>query len=370
MSIDVRREAHAHASAHGLVPVWKLELDYLTEMRFASLVVERGLPHSSERTWPTERMTLDGLFPYALASYRDRTERAALLDLTEAVGEECVAHVALEFDTAFVHVAAARVEVLAEAEAWIRDRYPEAKPEEQHRVPVTFWSRDNCSQRPATRTIEVGAWADVRANYPERVASQLDALLRAEFRPLHGGQLVLWHGAPGTGKTSALRSLAWEWRSWCRLHYVVDPETFFGRAPRYMLEVLLDAEHDEDEGEDELWRLLVLEDTGELLSADAKERTGQGLARLLNVVDGLIGQGLRVLVLVTTNEPIRRLNPAVSRPGRCAAAVEFAAFDAREAGDWLARRGVDARPREATLAELFALADGVDLPERQRVGFA
>ena len=41
------------------------------------------------------------------------------------------------------------------------------------------------------------------------------------------------------------------------------------------------------------------EDTGELLSADARERSGQGLSRFLNVVDGLIGQGLRVLVLVT-----------------------------------------------------------------------
>ena len=48
------------------------------------------------------------------------------------------------------------------------------------------------------------------------------------------------------------------------------------------------------------WRLLVLEDTGELLTPDAKTVIGQGLSRFLNVVDGLIGQGLRVLVLVTT----------------------------------------------------------------------
>jgi hypothetical protein len=52
-----------------------------------------------------------------------------------------------------------------------------------------------------------------------------------------------------------------------------------------------------------------------LLTADAKVVIGQGLSRFLNVVDGLIGQGLRVLVLVTTNEPIRTLHPAVARPG-------------------------------------------------------
>jgi hypothetical protein len=28
---------------------------------------------------------------------------------------------------------------------------------------------------------------------------------------------------------------------------------------------------------------------------------GQGLARLLNVCDGMVGQGLRILILLTTN---------------------------------------------------------------------
>jgi hypothetical protein len=92
-----------------------------------------------------------------------------------------------------------------------------------------------------------------------------------------------------------VRSLAWEWRSWCDVHFVADPEEFFGRA-EYMLEVLTDEDDEHDR-----WRLLALEDTGELLSADAKERMGQGLSRFLNVVDGVLGQGLRLLVLVTTS---------------------------------------------------------------------
>ena len=91
----------------------------------------------------------------------------------------------------------------------------------------------------------------------------------------------------------------------------------------------------------------ILEDTGELLAADAKERTGQGLSRLLNVVDGLIGQGLRVLVLVTTNETLRSLHPAVSRPGRCASQIEFAAFTADEAAEWLEPTASTQRGRAA-----------------------
>lgn len=44
---------------------------------------------------------------------------------------------------------------------------------------------------------------------------------------------------------------------------------------------------------------------------------------------------MNVLVLLTTNEETSRLHPALVRPGRCLAAVEFPAFDARQAAEWL-----------------------------------
>jgi hypothetical protein len=115
----------------------------------------------------------------------------------------------------------------------------------------------------------------------------------------------------------------------------------------------------------------VLEDCDELLSADAKERAGQGLARLLNLVDGLIGQGLRIAVLITTNEPLSGFHPAVSRPGRCGAVVSFELFDSEEAGDWLARHGLPASsPGRCSLADLFALGKGRAVAGRRRpVGF-
>jgi hypothetical protein len=64
---------------------------------------------------------------------------------------------------------------------------------------------------------------------------------------------------------------------------------------------------------------------------DAKARTGQALSRFLNVVDGLIGQGLRLLVLVTSNEDLGKLHPAVNRPGRCIQKILFQPFTSVEA---------------------------------------
>jgi len=115
----------------------------------------------------------------------------------------------------------------------------------------------------------------------------------------------------------------------------------------------------------------VLEDAGELLAADARAIAGQALSRLLNLSDGLLGEGLRAIVLVTTNEPLRRLHPAVVRPGRTWAEVEFAALSAGEANGWLEASGADARvTRDVSLTELFALAGGRGLVSRSTVGFA
>jgi hypothetical protein len=282
---------------------------------------------------------------------------------------------------------------------------PPPDPSSAHSVAVTFWTYGPQGPFASSRSISVPEWPDIEANYPVTVRTELTALMR-DFKPAHGGQLVLWHGKVGTGKTFALRALAWEWRDWCELHYIVDPDSFFGEHADYLMSVLTQpgyaafsdprmamalhaggiefagdswAEYgpiDTDDeggpaGESKSWRLLVLEDTGELLTPDAKAIIGQGLSRFLNVVDGLIGQGLRVLVLVTTNEEIRTLHPAVARPGRCAANIEFAPFTRDEATAWLQAHGSSETAAHAMLlASLYAQIEGRTGSPERTAGFA
>jgi hypothetical protein len=79
---------------------------------------------------------------------------------------------------------------------------------------------------------------------------------------------------------------------------------------------------------------------------------------------------LRVIVLVTTNEEIKKLHPAVARPGRCAANVMFEVLNRDEAAEWLAGHGIDEESRGSrTLASLYAQAEGRDPTETVLVGF-
>jgi hypothetical protein len=360
-------------------------------------VLEGRLPELRQDAWPTSERSLDPLGETLLRSSGQSgeyvvAERDGVLVLAALHGGYLHARVASP-DAGGATAELERLHAL----------FPAPEPLARHDVPVAFWTYTPNGPVPSLRPIAVPEWDEISNNYAAETRAQLDAIMR-DFRPAHGGQLILWHGQAGTGKTYALRALAWEWREWCQLHYVVDPDTFFGERADYLMAVLMqppgmtmgmhvmgggwtaygaraifhELQPEDPEGGDDghdtsrHWRLLVLEDTGELLTPDAKSIIGQGLSRFLNVVDGLIGQGLRVLVLVTTNEEIRSLHPAVSRPGRCAANIDFTPLSAEEAGRWLAERGIDAAPDGAQiLASLYAEAEGLDRARpRRSVGFA
>lgn len=221
-----------------------------------------------------------------------------------------------------------------------------------HLVPMTFWTRSAQGPKPMPKLIASPLWEEISDNYAEHARSGLERLVAT--RALDGGRLILWQGPPGTGKTYALRALARAWRDWCDFHVVVDPDIFFGEDSSYLIDILFREPRRDPEGKPKA-RLIVLEDAGELVAADARAETGQALSRLLNVTDGLLGQGLNLCTLITTNEPIDKLHPAVLRPGRCAAQIEVPPLDVATANRWLERHDHADRVTEpATVAQLFA----------------
>jgi hypothetical protein len=359
---------------------------------FVSESSRRGFRHLAFAQWPShERFATKN----ALASSVGEEDTQACFDI-----EGSLCFVVATFGFAHAFSAARSTEEARAALHALRGLVPEAEPTAGDGVvPVTFWAAAAQGPIQVRRDLDAPAWEEIADNYETDTHGGLARLMDSDFRPARGGQLLLWHGETGTGKTTALRALARQWREWCTLHYITDPEKFFGDLSDYMLTVMMEHHMDQFDDDDmefamdfaegivgptdlagrreraaerHRWRLLVLEDAGELLAVDARAATGQGLSRFLNSVDGLIGQGLRFLILVTTNEELGKLHPAVSRPGRAASRIPFNLLPQGEARGWLERHGVADPSVEGamTLASLYARIENFEeVAASPRVGF-
>jgi len=246
-------------------------------------------------------------------------------------------------------------------------------------VSVNFWnaaiSRGDCQPRRESQTMRVPRWQEIAANYPERVRRELASTMHLQESGIAASRLMLWRGLPGTGKTWAIRALMREWLGWCTFHYVVDPAAFFSNST-YVLSLLSKvSEAGQSEDGDRKWSLIILEDAGEFIAMDSRQQYGQALAKLLNLCDGLLGQGQKLLFLITTNEEVQNLHPAIVRQGRCLTNLAFPEFSEMEAREWLEAHNVaaPASAKSLTLSDLFAVAGSqgsiVNVAPLKRAGF-
>lgn len=349
----------------GLTFTWEVDRPYhLPRALFGNAVAREGLRHLTTQQFAAGNGSLDEVERLATVEFAHRSISVDFRLLRFASG--ALAFVQIVNGSADVDIAAASGDDLERALSSIADALQPIQ-EAPNEVPITFWASDSRGPISAHRRIEGPAWDEIAANHAEQTGVELTNLMSA--RGPGTGRLVLWHGEPGTGKTHAVKALVREWRSWCIPHFISDPEVFLGENSSYLMRVL--TSDDREHGQDREWKLVILEDAGELLAADARARTGQALSRLLNVTDGLMGQGMNALVLVTTNEPLRKLHPAVQRPGRCWADVEFGALSVAEANAWLARNGSTVQVDCPTpVADLYAILKGCAVPAGGTFGFA
>jgi hypothetical protein len=295
----------------------------------------------------------------ARVSYGDDRSDELLLELGNAV-----AHAILTNGTATMRVAAATRSAAEVALATIKASVPPLVGGALE-VPARLWWWDADYTSHVARSVRVSSWQEITGNYAADTAQRLATLVAWSGPPASGGRLIICHGASGTGKTHAVQALAAAWHGWADLEVISDPEQFLAN-PAYLMSV---ASAQGDNASDR-WRVAVLEDAGEHLSHGGSGR--QVVGRLLNVGDGVLAQALRLLLVVTTNEPLECLDERLRRPGRLLAEIPFAPLTREETARWCEQRSLEPLDRErATIADLYSYAAGRELPATARpLGFA
>ena len=168
---------------------------------FLSRLLDGKKAEVKTEEWPTSARSTTAAGTPLLRISENGVERA-LFDLDGAV-----VHLTLAGGRLYASVAADDEELVAASLARLHDRFPAPDPSSAHEVTVTFWTYSPHGPHPSWRTIAVPEWDEIEDNYSAETRSQLAHMMRG-FEPAHGGQLILWHGNAGTGKTFGLRALA------------------------------------------------------------------------------------------------------------------------------------------------------------------
>ena len=201
-----------------------VEYHGMVSSAFLERLLAAGFTEVHSAGWATSRATLDSLGEPLLRTSSDAGESAVF------EREGALLEVSLWSSHISVSVAAPDPAAAKAVVAELREAFPLPDPSSTHEVPITFWTYTPNGPQASFRNIGVPGWDEIDSNYASTTRDQLAGIMRG-FQPSRGGQLILWHGVAGTGKTFALRALAWEWREWCQFHYIVDPDSFFGQHP-------------------------------------------------------------------------------------------------------------------------------------------
>jgi len=237
---------------------------------------------------------------------------------------------------------------------------PEPAPDE---ISINFWSTRHGSAHKRVRRITTQDWKDIEINYSQPTREAVSRVIELTPKDLEvNGRIILYHGVTGGGKTNVLKSHARAWFKWCNIHYIMDPQNLFNN-PEYLLSVVMDESSDdmpiygEPKAPQKLMNFMIMEDSDKFIQTDAKQEVGQqALSNLLNLSQGLIGQGLGWVILITTNEPIKAINGAILRDMRCLAEIEFGPLTPKEVKVWCDIHHIENVPSgERTLAQLYSL---------------
>lgn len=154
--------------------------------------------------------------------------------------------------------------------------------------------------------------------------------------------LYLFHGEPGTGKSTYIKYLI---HQQTKEVIFLSPKIAGNLEDFSLTDLLLKKKN----------CVLVIEDAEELITSRDSEQNS-GLSFLLNITDGLLGESLGIQIIATFNTDVRNIDKALLRKGRLTTIYEFKKLSVERTNALLCKLGKDIEVyEEMPLTDIFNL---------------
>lgn len=172
--------------------------------------------------------------------------------------------------------------------------------------------------------------------------------------------IILFHGDPGTGKTTYIKVLT---------KYIKEKQILF--IPPAMAEMLSDPAiitflMDYKNS------ILLIEDAEKVIGDRQAKGSAAGVSNILNLTDGILGDCLNIQVIATFNMPRESIDPALLRKGRLISEHKFDRLSIENTNKLLKHLGKNVvSDKGLTLADIYNIDGDVTkiTPDRAPVGF-
>ena len=200
---------------------------------------------------------------------------------------------------------------------------------------------------------------DLELNYGKDFLKVHDLIVRRLNKPYDKG-IILFHGEPGTGKTSYLKYLTRLIEN--KEILFVPPSMAESMAEPSIIPFLMDHKNS----------VLIIEDA-ERVIADREIGNGSSVAvsNLLNLTDGILGDCLNIQIIATFNMKREKIDQALLRKGRLIAEHKFGKLNVNESNTLLKHLNKDVKVQEPmVLADIYNIEEELyKVENNKKIGF-
>lgn len=196
---------------------------------------------------------------------------------------------------------------------------------------------------------------DIALNYGSKFQKIHDVIVK-RLNTKNDSGIILFHGDPGTGKTTYIKLLTSLVES--KDVIFVPPSTAEALSEPSIIPFLMDHKNS----------ILIIED-GEKVIADRESGNGSsiGVSNILNLTDGILGDCLNIQIIVTFNMNKEKIDKALLRKGRLIAEHKFVNLTIDETNALLKHLGKDkVSDKGLSLAEIYNIDTELIIEEDKR----